>query len=77
MKPENVNMLQYVAGALYGISLMMGDSLMTGDTDGELKAALASLSEEVSNVVISETIDREDAPGKVNIYVDDGIDDCK
>lgn len=70
MMNENIHMLQYVAGALYGISLMMGD--------GDLKTALASLSEEVSNVVISETIDTEPEQqdtGHVNIYMDDEGDD--
>lgn len=72
MKNENVYMLQYVAGALHGISLMIDE-----DDSGELKQTLSSLSEEVSNVVISETIDREEEKPKVNIYLDDEGDDGK
>ena len=72
MKQENIYMLQYVAGALHGICTMMSD------TDEELKNVLSSLSEEVSNVVISETIDKEEeTKSKVSIYMDDGGDDGK
>lgn len=72
MKQENVYMLQYVAGALHGISTVLTDS------DVDLKNVLGSLSEEVSNVVISETIDREEeTKAKVSIYMDDGGDDGK
>ena len=72
MKQENIYMLQYVAGALHGICTMMSD------TDEELKNVLSSLSEEVSNVVISETIDKEEeTKAKVSIYMDDGGDDGK
>ena len=70
MKQENVYMLQYVAGALHGLSVMMGEA------DEDLKRTLSSLSEEVSNVVISETLDR-DEPKNVSIYMDDGGDDGK
>lgn len=74
MKNENVYMLQYVAGALHGISMMIDE-----DDSGqrELKQTLSGLSEEVSNVVISETIDREEEKPKVNIYLDDEGDDGK
>lgn len=72
MKQENIYMLQYVAGALHGISTVLTDS------DVDLKNVLGSLSEEVSNVVISETIEREEeAKSKVSIYMDDGGDDGK
>lgn len=72
MKQENIYMLQYVAGALHGISTMMYDD------EGDLKNVLSSLSEEVSNVVISETIEREEeTKAKVSIYMDDGGDDGK
>lgn len=72
MKQENIYMLQYVAGALHGISTMMSD------IDGDLKNVLGSLSEEVSNVVISETIDKEEeVKSRVSIYMDDGGDDGK
>lgn len=72
MKQENIYMLQYVAGALHGISTMMYDD------EGDLKNVLSSLSEEVSNVVISETIDKEEeTKAKVSIYMDDGGDDGK
>jgi hypothetical protein len=72
MKQENIYMLQYVAGALHGICTMMDEA------DKELKNVLFSLSEEVSNVVISETIDKEEeAKSKVSIYMDDGGDDGK
>ena len=72
MKQENIYMLQYVAGALHGISTVLTDA------DDDLKNVLGSLSEEVSNVVISETIERdEDAKSKVSIYMDDGGDDGK
>lgn len=72
MKQENIYMLQYVAGALHGISTMMYDD------KGDLKNMLSSLSEEVSNVVISETIDKEEeTKTKVSIYMDDGGDDGK
>lgn len=69
MKNDNIHMLQYVAGTLYGITTMMDDAQ-------PLKNVLASLSEEVSNVVISETIDRDEETeiGRVNIYMDDGDD---
>ena len=72
MKQENIYMLQYVAGALHGLSVMLGEA------DEDLKRTLSSLSEEVSNVVISETIDKEEeAKSKVSIYMDDGGDDGK
>lgn len=72
MKQENIYMLQYVAGALHGISTMMSE------TDKELKNVLFSLSEEVSDVVISETIDKEEeTKSRVSIYMDDGGDDGK
>ena len=72
MKQENIYMLQYVAGALHGISTMMPEA------DKELKNVLFSLSEEVSNVVISETVEKEEeAKLKVSIYMDDGGDDGK
>ena len=72
MKQENIYMLQYVAGALHGICTMMSE------TDEELKNVLSSLSEEVSNVVISETIGKEEeTKSKVSIYMDDGGDDGK
>lgn len=72
MKQENIYMLQYVAGALHGICTMMSE------TDEELKNVLSSLGEEVSNVVISETIDKEEeTKAKVSIYMDDGGDDGK
>lgn len=72
MKQENIYMLQYVAGALHGISTVLTDS------DLDLKNVLGSLSEEVSNVVISETIEREEeTKAKVSIYMDDGGDDGK
>lgn len=72
MKQENIYMLQYVAGALHGICAMMSEG------GKELKNVLFSLSEEVSNVVISETIDREsEVKSKVSIYMDDGGDDGK
>lgn len=72
MKQENIYMLQYVAGALHGICTMMSEA------DEELKNVLSSLGEEVSNVVISETIDKEEeAKTKVSIYMDDGGDDGK
>ena len=72
MKQENIYMLQYVAGALHGISTVLTD----GDED--LKNVLGSLSEEVSNVVISETIDKEEeTKSRVSIYMDDGGDDGK
>lgn len=67
MKQENIYMLQYVAGALHGISTVLTDS------DVDLKNVLGGLSEEVSNVVINETVGRE----KVSIYMDDGGDDGK
>lgn len=72
MKQENIYMLQYVAGVLHGISTVLTDA------DVDLKNVLGSLSEEVSNVVISETIDHEDeVKSKVSIYMDDGGDDGK
>ena len=72
MKQENIYMLQYVAGVLHGISTVLTDS------DADLRNVLGSLSEEVSNVVISETIDKEEeTKAKVSIYMDDGGDDGK
>ena len=72
MKQENIYMLQYVAGVLHGISTVLTDS------DADLRNVLGSLSEEVSNVVISETIDKEEETNtKVSIYMDDGGDDGK
>lgn len=72
MKQENIYMLQYVAGVLHGISTVLTDA------DVDLKNVLGSLSEEVSNVVISETIDKEEeTKSKVSIYMDDGGDDGK
>ena len=75
MKQENIYMLQYVAGALHGICTMIDEN---DSTNLELKQTLSSLSEEVSNVVISETIDKEEeAKSRVSIYMDDGGDDGK
>ena len=75
MKQENIYMLQYVAGALHGICTMIDED---DSTNRELKQTLSSLSEEVSNVVISETIDKEEeTKSKVSIYMDDGGDDGK
>lgn len=72
MKSKNLLTLNYVAGALYAFSQVMDD-----ETD--IRDMMASFSESLSSVVISETIDREedDKPfgeKHVSFYMDDTDD---